>query len=76
MGDVEESRQAGVLITPEMLEAGGLIVEAWEYGYPSSELLLTHRDLAKSVYLASKRCEPQLEPLTRPGIPGRDFRSQ
>ena len=45
-------------ITPEMLAAGGAVVEAWDYGYPSSQSS-THRQLAAEVYLAMKRCEPR-----------------
>lgn len=44
-------------ITPEMLEAGRSIVEAWDYDSPSLSAS-THSDFAKLVYLAMRRCEP------------------
>jgi len=53
-----EQAGAEVEVTPEMLAAGGAYVEAYEYGTPWLGPP-SHRDLAKLVYLAMKRCEPR-----------------
>ena len=44
-------------VTREMLEAGGSIVEAWDYDYPWLDVK-THWGLAERVYLAMRRLEP------------------
>ncbi len=44
-------------ITPEMLEAGATLVQAWDYDLPSLTAH-THRELARQVYEAMRRLSP------------------
>ena len=52
----DESKQE-VVVTPEMLEAGEALVQAWDYGSPSLTAR-THRELALQVYEAMRRLSP------------------
>jgi hypothetical protein len=50
-------RQADVDITPEMLRAGALILEAWDYDSASLSVA-TYHQLAELLYARMRRLEP------------------
>lgn len=66
---MSERKEDEFEITPEMLRAGGSLVEAWDYGYPWLEVS-NHQALAKLIYYQMRPLEPEKKPNSP--IPSRD----